>query len=82
MAGLPFAGTTFAALLVLVIPGRRRRAVKGLLVALVAICGMAVMSGCGACTDLGTKPGSYTIRVIGTSAANVVTTKVEVIVQE
>jgi hypothetical protein len=42
---------------------------------------MATMSGCGACTDLGTKPGSYTIRVIGTSGANVVTTKVKVVVK-
>jgi hypothetical protein len=79
-AGLPFVGTTVAALLVLFIPGKRRRAIKGLLVALVALCGMATLSGCGACTDLGTKPGSYTIRVIGTSGASVVTTKVQVTV--
>jgi hypothetical protein len=81
-ASIPFAGTTVAALLVLFIPGKRRRAIKGLLVALVAICGMATMTGCGACTNLGTKPGTYTIQVIGTSAANVVTTKVPVIVQQ
>jgi hypothetical protein len=81
-ASLPFAGTTVAALLVLFIPGKRRRAIKGPLVALIAICGMATMTGCGACTDLGTKPGTYTIRVIGTSATNVVTTKVQVIVQQ
>jgi len=78
-AGLPFAGTV-AALLVLFIPGKRRRAIEGLLVALIALCGMATLSGCGACTDLGTKPGSYTIRVIGTSGASVVTTKVQVTV--
>ncbi len=81
-AGLPFAGTTVAALILLFLPGKRRRAIKGVLVALIALCGMATLSGCGACTDLGTKPGTYTIRVIGTSAANVVTTKVQVIVQE
>ena len=83
-ASLPFAGTTVAALLVMFIPGKRRRAIKGLLVALIALCGMATLSGCGACTDLGTKPGSYTIRVIGTSGSgttvNVVTTKVQVTV--
>jgi hypothetical protein len=83
-ASLPFAGTTVAALLVLFVPGKRRRAIKGLLVALIALCGMATLSGCGACTDLGTKPGTYTIRVIGTSGsgttANVVTTKVQVTV--
>jgi hypothetical protein len=81
-AGLPFAGTTIAALLVMFLPGKRRRAIKGLLVALIALCGMATLSGCGACTDLGTKPGTYTIRVIGTSAASVVTTKVQVTVTE
>jgi hypothetical protein len=79
-AGLPFAGTTVAALLVLLIPGKRRRPSRGLLAALIALCGMATLSGCGACTDLGTKPGSYTIRVIGTSASSVVTTRVQVTV--
>jgi Bacterial Ig-like domain (group 3)/FG-GAP-like repeat/FG-GAP repeat len=79
-ASLPFAGTTVAALLVLFIPGKRRRAIKSVLVALIALCGMATLSGCGNCTDLGTEPGTYTIRVIGTSGVNVVTTKVQVTV--
>jgi hypothetical protein len=79
-ASLPFAGTTLAALIVLFIPGKRRRGIMGLLVALITLCGMATLSGCGACTDLGTKPGTYTIRVIGSSAANVVTTKIQVTV--
>jgi hypothetical protein len=78
-AGVPFAGTTVAALLVLIIPGKRRR-IRGLLVALVALGGMVTLIGCGACTDLGTKPGSYTIRVMGTSGVSVVTTKVQVTV--
>jgi len=85
-ANLSFAGTTMAALVVLFIPGKRRRAIKGLFVAMIALCGMATLSGCGNCTDLGTKPGTYTIRVIGTSGsgatANVVTTKVQVTVTE
>ena len=76
-AGLPFGGMTVAALIVFFVPGKRQR-VRGLLVVLIALCGMATLSGCGACTDLGTKPGSYTIRVIGTSGAAVVTTKVQV----
>jgi hypothetical protein len=76
-AGLPFGGMTVAALIVLFVPGKRRQ-VRGLLVALIALCGMASLSGCGACTDLGTKPGVYTIRVIGSSGAAVVTTKVQV----
>jgi hypothetical protein len=76
-AGLPFGGMTVAALVVLFVP-RKRRQVMGLLVTLIALCGLTALSGCGACTDLGTKPGSYTIRVIGTSSANVVMTKVKV----
>jgi Bacterial Ig-like domain (group 3)/FG-GAP-like repeat/FG-GAP repeat len=84
-ASLPFVGSTLAALIVLFIPGKRRRAIKGLLVTLIALCGMATLSGCGQCTDLGTEPGTYTIRVIGTSTGagapvTVVTTKVQVIV--
>jgi hypothetical protein len=27
---------------------------------------MGTLSGCGTCTDLGTRPGTYTIKVIGT----------------
>ena len=79
-AGLSFAGSTVAALIVLFIPTRRRRAIKGLIVALIALVGMVTLSGCGACTDLGTKPGVYTIRVIGSAASAVVTTKVQLTV--
>ncbi|MGH9595730.1 MAG: Ig-like domain repeat protein, partial [Edaphobacter sp.] len=81
LASVPFSGIAVAGFLVLFIPGRRRK-VKSLLVALIAICGMASLSGCGACTDLGTKPGTYTIRVIGSSGGSVVTTKVQVVVTE
>jgi hypothetical protein len=79
---LPLGGSAVAAFAVLLIRGKRRRALKGLLVAIIALCGTASLTGCGACTDLGTKPGTYTIRVVGTSAANVVSTKVVVVVQE
>ena len=84
-AGLPFASTTLAALIVLFLPGKRRWAIKSLLVAGVAIFGIASLTGCGSCTDLGTKPGSYTIRVIGTGAgqvASIVTAKVKVTIKE
>jgi hypothetical protein len=82
-ARLPLGGSAVAALVVLLIPGKRRRALKGLVVALIALCGMASLTGCGgACTDLGTKPGSYTIQVVGTSSGNVVSTKVRVVVSE
>lgn len=88
-AGLPFAGTTLAALVVLLIPGKRRRTIRNLLVAVLAISGTASLTGCGACTDLGTKPGSYTIRVVGTESGTaasivsaVVSARIKVIVQE
>ena len=87
-AGMPFAGPTLAGLVVLFIPGKKRRGLKGLLIALVAVCGMATLTGCGNCTDLGTKPGSYTIKVIGAavgsnanaSPSGVVTTPVKITV--
>ncbi|WP_433968778.1 Ig-like domain repeat protein [Tunturiibacter gelidiferens] len=84
-ADLPFAGTTLAALVVLLLPGKRRRAIRNLLVAVLAIGGTASLTGCGACTNLGTKPGNYTIRVIGTGSgtvASIVSTKVKVTVKD
>lgn len=71
------AGPTLAGMVLLFVPGKRRRRWKGLLIALVAVCGMAALTGCGTCTDLGTRPGSYTIRVIGTAAGGVVTSGVK-----
>jgi hypothetical protein len=83
-AGLSLGGTTVAALLILLLPNQRRRRIRGLIVALITLWGMSTLSGCGACTDLGTKPGVYTIRLIGTSTgtgvAATVTTKVQVTV--
>jgi hypothetical protein len=78
-AGVPFAGSVVAALVVMFLPGRRRR-IRGVLVALLALGGMITLSGCGACTDLGTKPGVYTIRVLAVSQGAVVTSKVEITV--
>jgi hypothetical protein len=86
-SALPLGGTTVAGLLLLFLPAKRRRAIKGLLVALIAIYGMTALTGCGLCTDFGTRPGSYTIKVVGTSvgagSSSVVTTKVkmDVVVQ-
>jgi len=58
--GLPFAGA------VLLLPFSKRRRFKGPLIALIALCGIGGLSGCGTCTDLGTLPGSYSVKVIGT----------------
>jgi len=82
-AGLPYAAPMVAGLMMLFIPGKRRRALKGLLMALVALCGLTAMMGCGNCTDLGTRPGTYTINVTGTAAGStptVVSQKVTVTV--
>ncbi|HEY6412404.1 MAG TPA: Ig-like domain-containing protein, partial [Edaphobacter sp.] len=72
-AGLPLAGPAVAGLLMLFLPGRRRRSLRGALVALVGLSGLAAMTGCGNCTDLGTKPGTYTFNVTGTALGAVPT---------
>ena len=62
----PFALPALAGLVAFLIPGKRRwlRA----LMALIVVAGIAQMTGCGNCTDLGTRPATYTFQVIGTSA--------------
>jgi len=57
-----------AGLIALFVPGRRRW--LRLLVALIAVTGAMQMSGCGNCTDLGTRPATYTIQVTGTAAGS------------
>jgi hypothetical protein len=87
-AGMPFAGPALAGLMILFVPGKKRLGWKGLLIALIAICGMTALTGCGTCTDLGTRPGSYTIKVIATavgtdanaSPSSIVTTPVKITV--
>ncbi len=61
----PLALPALAGLFALFIPGRRRWLRALLAVAVVA--GIAQIAGCGTCTDLGTRPNTYTIQVIGTS---------------
>lgn len=65
-AALPFTGPALAGLVLLVLPFRRRRPLHGLLL-VIAACGIAAMTGCGSCTDLGTRPGDYAVKVMGTS---------------
>ena len=72
-----------AGLLIFLLP-KRRRALKSLLT-LIAMCGVIAMTGCGACTDLGTRPGTYTIQITGTSTGSnqiTVTQNVQVTVTE
>ena len=82
-AASAFAGPSLAGLLVFLLP-KRRRALKSLLT-LIAMCGVIAMTGCGACTDLGTRPGTYTIQITGTSMGSAhvtVTQNVQITVTE
>jgi hypothetical protein len=65
--GAPAAVPALAGLFASLIPLRRRRWVK-LLIALTAALGAMQIIGCGNCTDLGTRPATYTIEVTGTAA--------------
>jgi len=80
-AAVPMAGPALAGILLLMAP-RRRRALRGLLVVLCTVGAMGVMSGCGTgnCTDLGTRPGTYTITVTGSAGGAQVSQKVKLVV--
>ena len=64
VAGLSIAGPMMAGLLVLLVP-RRRKTWKGLLAVTCAVLVLGAASGCGTgnCTDLGSRPGTYTVTV-------------------
>jgi hypothetical protein len=48
---------------------RRRRLMKGIILTL-ALCILPALGGCGNCTDLGVKPGTYTFTVNATSTGS------------
>ncbi len=62
-----FLGASFGLFL---LPFGKRKRLRGLMVALVALGTVSALTGCGTCTDLGTRPGSYTIQVIGTASGS------------
>jgi hypothetical protein len=62
----PYALPAIAGLLAIFLPGRRRWLRS--LVAVVLVAAATQMSGCGNCTDLGTRPATYTFTVTGTSS--------------
>jgi hypothetical protein len=67
-----YAASLLAGLLILVLPRRRRftRWMRPLL-AIAFAGGLLTLNGCsGHCTDFGTPPGGYTLKVKGTSSAN------------
>jgi Bacterial Ig-like domain (group 3) len=64
--GAAYAAPVLAGLIALCLPGRRRW-LRGIL-AMVAV-GLAMQTtACGTCTDLATRPGTYTIMVTGTAS--------------
>jgi hypothetical protein len=64
----PLGIPALAGVLAIFLPGRRRW--LRLLVVVIVATGAMQMTGCGNCTDLGTRPNTYTIQVIGTSAGS------------
>jgi hypothetical protein len=70
-----------AGLLLVLVPGRRR-AIRGLLSVVCSVVVMGTMTGCGTgtCTDLGTRPGTYTITVSGSMGGAQVSQKVKLVV--
>ena len=64
---LPYGAPALAGLLFFALP-KRRRALRSLLTLLAISTVFLTVTGCGsACTNLGTRPGTYTIQVTGTS---------------
>ncbi|GGG79126.1 Ig-like domain-containing protein [Edaphobacter dinghuensis] len=74
-AGIPLGAPVLAGFFILFLPRRGRRSMKNLLMVLIATCGIATLMGCGNCSDLGTRPGDYTVQVVGTSTG-AITSKV------
>jgi len=71
---LPFGGPLLATLVCFFLP-RRHRVIKGLLMALCCLAGLTAITGCAsACTNLGTRPGVYTINITGTALGATQTT--------
>lgn len=66
-SGIPLTGPALAGLMLLFTPRRRRKSIKNLLMVLIAACGVASLMGCGNCSDLGTRPGDYSVQVIAAS---------------
>jgi hypothetical protein len=64
----PFALPALAGFVLVILPGKRRwlRA----LLAVVAIAAITQISGCSTCTDLGTRPATYTFQVTGTATSS------------
>jgi hypothetical protein len=72
MRGVEVGGPMLAGLLLL-LPRRRWWKRRGLLVLVALLAGVMGLNGCGGnCTDLGTRPGNYTVTVIATASGGMV----------
>jgi hypothetical protein len=70
--GFEVGGPTLAGLLLL-LPRRKWLRRRGLLMMVAMLAGIVGLSGCGgACTDLGTLPGTYTVTVVATASGGTV----------
>lgn len=70
-SGIPFTGPALAGLMLLFLPRRHRKFMKNLMILVIAVCGMASLMGCGNCSDLGTRPGDYSVQVIAASTGTI-----------
>jgi hypothetical protein len=75
---MKFGGAALAGLLIWLLP-RKRRVIKGLLLAL--LCVLPGVMGCGHCTDLGTRPQTYGIPITATGVGTTITHTVNVQMQ-
>jgi hypothetical protein len=64
----PVALPALAGLALLLVPGRRRWLRS--LIAMAVVAAATQMTGCGTCTDLGTRPATYTFQVTGTATGS------------
>jgi hypothetical protein len=82
VAGVQIVGPMMAGLLTILVP-KRRQALRSLLTLLCAVLAMGAATGCGTgnCTDLGSRPGTYTVTVTGSSGGVSVSQKVKLMVK-
>jgi hypothetical protein len=71
-------GVPVFAAAILLLFRRRRRVMKGIALA-AALAMLTVLSGCGRCTDLGTRPDNYTFTVQASSTGTPVVTHTQVV---
>jgi hypothetical protein len=64
----PVALPALAGLALMFVPGKRRWLRS--LIAMAVVAAATQMTGCGTCSDLGTRPATYTFQVVGTASSS------------